>query len=46
MIVITDEASGEPVLHHYNCLGGEFYRTTDYEDHFLTIEPRETYIAT
>jgi hypothetical protein len=45
MIVITDEASGTPVPHSYSCLGSEFYRTTEYEGHFITIEPRETYVV-
>jgi hypothetical protein len=45
MIAIIDKASGEPVPHYYNCLGSEFYRTTDYKNHFLTIEPGETHFA-
>jgi hypothetical protein len=46
MIVITDETSGKPVPHWYNCLGSEFYRTTDLEECFVTIEPGDIHTVT
>jgi hypothetical protein len=46
MIVITDETSGKPVPHWYTCLGGEFYRTIDHEEDFLTIDPGEIHTVT
>jgi hypothetical protein len=45
MIVITDETSGKPVPHWYSSVGGEFYRTIDDEEAFVTIEPGEIHTA-